>query len=190
MRDCVRWSIQNKNKVPLLLLRKILYIQKPCLTLPARHGFWTKSNPFPYRPCRNWRSRKNSKKLWFYEVLSLFTQPNGFIVGTFSDAIPKPLIFLSNSLLCFFQPDKKPCLPLKLITFRISSCIIWCIWCKSRLREWVLQSDYLLNYNLYYWISQSEQKKQRTNFHFKVRHFFLRYWIIKVFIQSIKLGSF
>lgn len=31
--------IQNKNKVPLLLLRKILYIQKPCLTLPARHGF-------------------------------------------------------------------------------------------------------------------------------------------------------
>lgn len=80
MRDCVRWSIQNKNKVPLLLLRKILYIQKPCLTLPARHGFWTKSNPFPYRPCRNWRSRKNSKKLWFYEVLSLFTQPNGFIV--------------------------------------------------------------------------------------------------------------
>ena len=49
---------------------------------------------------------------------------SGFIVGTFSDAIPKPLIFLSNSLLCFFQPDKKPCLPLKLITFRISSCII------------------------------------------------------------------
>ena len=49
---------------------------------------------------------------------------NDFIVGTFSDAIPKPLIFLSNSLLCFFQPDKKPCLPLKLITFRISSCII------------------------------------------------------------------
>ena len=48
----------------------------------------------------------------------------GFIVGTFSDTIPKPLIFLSNSLLCFFQPDKKPCLPLKLITFRISSCII------------------------------------------------------------------
>lgn len=91
MRDCVRWSIQNKNKVPLLLLRKILYIQKPCLTLPARHGFWTKSNPFPYRPCRNWRSRKNSKKLWFYEVLSLFTQPNGFIVGTKSsthDLIP------------------------------------------------------------------------------------------------------
>ena len=115
---------------------------------------------------------------------------NCFIVGTFSDAIPKPLIFLSNSLLCFFQPDKKPCLPLKLITFRISSCIIWCIWCKSRLREWVLQSDCLLNYNLYYWISQSDQKKQRTNFHFKVRHFFLRYWIIKVFIQSIKLGSF
>lgn len=79
-----------------------------------------------------------------------------FICGTFSDAIPKPLIFLSNSLLCFFQPDKKPCLPLKLITFRISSCIIWCIWCKSRLRECVLQSDYLLNYNLYYWISQSD----------------------------------
>ena len=118
----------------------------------------------------------------------LFTPSKDFIVGTFSDAIPKPLIFLSNSLLCFFQSDKKPCLPLKLITFRISSCIIWCIWCKSRLREWVLQSDCLLNYNLYYWISQSDQKKQRTNFHFKVRHFFLRYWIIKVFIQSIKLG--
>ena len=50
--------------------------------------------------------------------------PSDFIVGTFSDAIPKPLIFLSNSLLCFFQSDKKPCLPLKLITFRISSCII------------------------------------------------------------------
>ena len=54
----------------------------------------------------------------------LFTPSNDFIVGTFSDTIPKPLIFLSNSLLCFFQPDKKPCLPLKLITFRISSCII------------------------------------------------------------------
>ena len=125
----------------------------------------------------------NPHKHWIY--LSKL-----FIVGTFSDAIPKPLIFLSNSLLCFFQPDKKPCLPLKLITFRISSCIIWCIWCKSRLREWVLQSDCLLNYNLYYWISQSDPKKQRTNFHFKVRHFFLRYWIIKVFIQSIKLDSF
>ena len=126
---------------------------------------------------------------WFY---GLYLSKD-FIVGTFSDAVLKPLISLSNSLLCCLQPNKKPFLPLKLIAFRISSCIIWCIWCiwcKSRLREWVLQSDCLLNYNLYYWISQSDQKKQRTNFHFKVRHFFLRYWIIKIFIQSIKLGSF
>ena len=106
MRDCVRWSIQNKNKVPLLLLRKILYIQKPCLTLPARHGFWTKSNPFPYRPCRNWRnfSRKNSKKLWFYEVLSLFTQPNGFIVGNkilLSPSRPMPLRSAQNPHNCW-----------------------------------------------------------------------------------------
>lgn len=57
-------------------------------------------------------------------LFSAFYLSNDFIVGTFSDAIPKPLIFLSNSLLRFFQPDKKPCLPLKLITFRISSCII------------------------------------------------------------------
>ena len=115
MRDCVRWSIQNKNKVPLLLLRKILYIQKPCLTLPARHGFWTKSNPFPYRPCRNWRnfSRKNSKKLWFYEVLSLFTQPNGFIVGTFSATILKRALITSNAIYRYFRLIIIPFLALK-----------------------------------------------------------------------------
>ena len=107
---------------------------------------------------------------------------NDFIVGTFSDAIPKPLIFLSNSLLCFFQPDKKPCLPLKLITFRISSCIIWCIWCKSRLREWVLQSDYLLNYNLYYWISQSDQKSS-------VPIFILKYATFSYAIELLKYLS-
>lgn len=131
MRDCVRWSIQNKNKVPLLLLRKILYIQKPCLTLPARHGFWTKSNPFPYRPCRNWRnfSRKNSKKLWFYEVLSLFTQPNGFIVGT------KSVILISSSIICFtvlFSRFSRLSICNQVIlwiTFTSCMCTIWCKWC-------------------------------------------------------------
>ena len=132
MRDCVRWSIQNKNKVPLLLLRKILYIQKPCLTLPARHGFWTKSNPFPYRPCRNWRnfSRKNSKKLWFYEVFSLFTQPNGFIVET------KATIFSISNLLISHNRSKRVFflnryIPVNSCCFSVDWSINWCKWCRS-----------------------------------------------------------
>lgn len=94
--------------VALLLFCPVVAMLHP-LHSPLASG----ANPFAlFLGAGKWR---------FFEA---YSPASGFITGTFSDAIPKPLIFLSNSLLCFFQPDKKPCLPLKLITFRISSCII------------------------------------------------------------------
>ena len=94
--------------VALLLFCPVVAMLHP-LHSPLASG----ANPFAlFLGAVEWR---------FFEA---YSPASGFITGTFSDAIPKPLIFLSNSLLCFFQPDKKPCLPLKLITFCISSCII------------------------------------------------------------------
>ena len=84
------------SPVALLLFCPVVAMLHP-LHSPLASG----ANPFAlFLGAVEWR---------FFEA---YSPASGFITGTFSDAIPKPLIFLSNSLLCFFQPDKKPCLPL------------------------------------------------------------------------------